>query len=251
MRLRKIRGGQLSDTTEINDDKKVLVVLAHPDDPEFFCGGTVARWAAAGRSVAYCLLTRGDKGADDDERLTTEIAAIREAEQRAAAGVLGVEQVTFLDHPDGYLEPNLDLRRDIVRVLRQFRPDIVITCDPTNFFPSNRHINHADHRAAGEATLDAVYPAARSALYFPELYHEEGLEPHKVHDVYVAGAQHTNIKVDISDHIEQKLLALREHKSQITDFEALAQRLRESLLDPESSPDDPRWIERFRRIEIR
>jgi LmbE family N-acetylglucosaminyl deacetylase len=241
----------VSDPTEIDDGKKVLVVLAHPDDPEFFCGGTVARWAAAGRSVTYCLLTRGEKGADDDALPSAEIAVIREAEQRAAASVLGVDEVVFLDHHDGYLEPNIDLRRDIVRVLRRFRPDIVITCDPTNFFPSNRHINHADHRAAGEATLDAVYPAARSALYFPELYHEEGLEPHKVHDVYVAGAQHPNIKVDITDHFDQKLQALREHKSQIADFEALAKRLRESMLDPESSPDDPRWIESYRRIEIR
>jgi LmbE family N-acetylglucosaminyl deacetylase len=241
----------LSEAAELDDNKKVLVVLAHPDDPEFFCGGTVARWASAGRTIAYCLLTRGDKGADDDAIPSDQIARMREAEQRAAASVLGVQEVFFLSHPDGYLEPSLDLRRDIVRVIRRVRPDIVITCDPTNFFPSNRHINHADHRAAGEATLDAVYPAARSALYFPELYAEEGLEPHKVHDVYVAGAQHPNIKVDITEHFDQKLRALQEHHSQIGDFEALAARLRESMLDPESSPDDPRWIESFRRIEIR
>ena len=136
-------------------------------------------------------------------------------------------------------------------MIRRLRPDIVITCDPTNFFPSNRHINHADHRAAGEATLDAVYPAARSALYFPELLDGEGLQPHKVHDVYVAGAQHPNIKIDITEHLDQKLNALREHRSQIGDYDSLALRLRESMLDPESSPDDPRWIESFRRIEIR
>jgi LmbE family N-acetylglucosaminyl deacetylase len=241
----------LKDEPPIGDEKKVLVVLAHPDDPEFFCGGTVACWAAAGRSIAYCLLTRGDKGADDDAVPAEEIAVMREAEQRAAARVLGVKEVTFLDHPDGYLEPNLELRRDIVRVIRRVRPDIVITCDPTNFFPSNRHINHADHRAAGEATLDAVYPAARSALYFPELLDVEGLQPHKVHDVYVAGAQHPNIKIDITENLDQKLHALREHRSQIGDFDALSLRLRESMLDPESSPDDPRWIESFRRIEIR
>lgn len=233
------------------DGKHVLVVLAHPDDPEFFCGGTVARWTSSGRTVSYCLLTRGDKGADDDAVPSEQIAVQREAEQRAAAAVLGVHEVTFLDHPDGYLEPSLDLRRDIVRVIRRVRPDIVITCDPTNFFPSNRHINHADHRAAGEATLDAVYPAARSALYFPELYYDEELAPHKVHDVYVAGAQHPSIKVDISAYLELKLQALREHRSQIQDYEALAARLRESMLDPESSPDEPRWVEYFRRIEIR
>ena len=232
-------------------DQRVLVVLAHPDDPEFFCGGTVSRWAAAGCSVTYCLLTRGDKGADDNARTPEEISIIREAEQRAAAQILGVETVLFLDHPDGYLEPSLDLRRDIVRVIRTARPDIVITCDPTNFFPSNRHINHADHRAAGEATLDAVYPATRSALYFPELLEVENLQPHKVHDVFVAGAQHPNVVVDITEYMDTKLAALRQHQSQITDFEALEARLRESMLDADWPGEKPRWVERYRRIEIR
>ncbi len=232
-------------------DKRVLIVLAHPDDPEFFCGGTVAKWAAAGCSVTYCLLTRGDKGADDNAHTPAEIGTMRETEQRAAAQILGVEQVIFLDHPDGYLEPSIELRRDIVRIIRTVRPEIVLTCDPTNFFPSNRHINHADHRAAGEATLDAVYPATRSALYFPELLEEENLQPHKVHDVFVAGAQHPNIVVDVTEYMDAKLQALRQHKSQITDFEGLETRLRESMLDPDHVGKKPRWIERFRRIEIR
>jgi LmbE family N-acetylglucosaminyl deacetylase len=232
-------------------EKRVLVVLAHPDDPEFFCGGTVAKWAAAGGSVTYCLLTRGEKGADDNAHTPEEIGTIREAEQRAAAQTLGVEMVIFLAHPDGYLEPSLELRRDIVRVIRTVRPDIVITCDPTNFFPSNRHINHADHRAAGEATLDAVYPATRSALYFPELLEKENLQPHKVHDVFLAGAQHPNMVIDITESMDAKLAALHQHKSQITDFEGLEARLRESMLDPDRAGEAPRWIERFRRIEIR
>jgi LmbE family N-acetylglucosaminyl deacetylase len=251
MRLWQDTRGRLLTEEPVIDGKRVLVVLAHPDDPEFFCGGTVAKWSAAGCSICYCLLTKGDKGADDDVLSTDEISVIRVAEQRAAARVLGVDEVIFLDHPDGYLEPNLELRRDIVRVIRTVRPDIVITCDPTNFFPSNRHINHADHRAAGEATLDAVYPAARSALYFPELYYDEKLDPHKVHDVYVAGAQHPNMEIDITETLETKLQALRQHKSQIADFTSLEERLRAGLLDPEWSGDKPRWIERFRHIEIR
>ena len=230
---------------------RVLVVLAHPDDPEFFCGGTIARWAASGRDITYCLLTRGDKGSDDDSLSTQELAEIREVEQRAAAKALGVNEVLFLKELDGYVLPTLDLRRDIVRVLRQVKPQVVITCDPTNFFPSNYYINHADHRAAGQATLDAVYPAARSALYFPELSNDEGLQPHKVREVYIAGAQHPNITVDITEFFSQKVAALSEHRSQIKDITALEERMRERMLDPESPPDDPRYIERFRRIVLR
>jgi LmbE family N-acetylglucosaminyl deacetylase len=227
------------------------VVLAHPDDPEFFCGGTIARWAKAGREITYCLLTRGDKGSDEDTITPQELAEIREMEQRAAAAVLGVNEVVFLDHPDGFLIPDLDLRMEIVREIRKFQPDIVITCDPTNFFPGQRYINHADHRAAGQATLDAVYPAARSALYYPELSRSEKLAPHRVREVYVSGAQHPNTTVDVTDYMETKLNALREHKSQIADFPALAERVRENLKDPESPPDDPRYIERFHRILLR
>ncbi len=230
---------------------RVLVVLAHPDDPEFFCGGTIARWSASGKEITYCLLTRGDKGSDDDKLSTQEMAEIREVEQRAAAKVLGVHEVMFLKELDGYVLPTLDLRRDIVRVIRQVKPKVVITCDPTNFFPSNYYINHADHRAAGQVTLDAVYPAARSALYFPALRQEEGLQPYKVREVYVAGAQHPNITVDITQYFSQKVAALSEHRSQIKDIVALEERMRNRMLDPESPPDDPRYIEKFRRIELR
>jgi LmbE family N-acetylglucosaminyl deacetylase len=235
----------------MNTSDRVLVVLAHPDDPEFFCGGTIARWAASGREITYCLLTRGDKGSDDDNLSTKELAEIREVEQRAAAKVLGVHEVMFLTELDGYVLPTLDLRRDIVRVIRQVKPKVVITCDPTNFFPSNYYINHADHRAAGQVTLDAVYPAARSALYFPALSQEEGLQPYKVREVYVAGAQHPNITVDITQFFNQKVAALSEHRSQIKDITALEERMRKRMLDPESPLDDPRYIERFRRIELR
>jgi LmbE family N-acetylglucosaminyl deacetylase len=232
-------------------DGIVLVVLAHPDDPEFYCGGTVARWANNGCAIHYCLLTRGDKGSDDDKTAPEQLAKIREKEQQAAAKVLGVKQVRFLDEPDGYLMPNLELRENIVRVIRQVRPNIVITCDPTNFFPSNRYINHADHRAAGQVTLDAVFPAARSALYFPQLYKEEALEPHKVREVFVAGALHPNKTIDITDTFDQKIQALSKHRSQIEDILALEERLRKSMLDPDSSPKAPRYIERFRHIELR
>lgn len=230
---------------------RVLVVLAHPDDPEFFCGGTVGRWITEGREVHYCLLTRGDKGADEPGQIAQELAETREGEQRAAARVLGVKQVIFLDYEDGYLVPDLTLRKEVVRVIRKIRPGIVITCDPTNFFPNASYINHPDHRAAGQATLDAVFPAARSAMYFPELYEKEGLLPHKVLQVYVSNAIHPNTTVDVTDFLNLKLEALHAHKSQIVDFDALEDRLRQRMLDPESPPDAARYIERFQRITLR
>jgi LmbE family N-acetylglucosaminyl deacetylase len=228
-----------------------LVVLAHPDDPEFYCGGTVARWVTEGREVTYCLLTRGDKGDDDVGTDPEVLAQKRMTEQRAAAEVLGVKETIFLDHPDGYLTPDLALRRDVVRVIRQVRPEIIVTCDPTNFFPSDRYINHSDHRAAGQATLDAVFPAAGSGLYFPELLQEEGLKPHKVEQVYVAGAQHPNTIVNVTKYLDRKVTALKEHASQIPNMEALEKILRKRMLDADSSPDAPRYIERFMRIDLR
>jgi LmbE family N-acetylglucosaminyl deacetylase len=230
--------------------KRVLVVLAHPDDPEFFCGGTIARWVAEGREVIYCLLTRGDKGADEPGVDPLELAEVREKEQRAAAEILGVKEVIFLENPDGSLVPDLKLRMDVVRVIRTIRPDIVVTCDPTNFFPSDRYINHPDHRAAGQVTLDAVFPAARSALYFPELMEDEGLKPHKVRHVYVAGTIHPNTVVDVTDFIDRKIEALKEHRSQIRDIESLADRIRSRMQDAESPPDAPRFVERFKRIHL-
>jgi LmbE family N-acetylglucosaminyl deacetylase len=228
----------------------VLVVLAHPDDPEFFCGGTLALWTQQGWAVDYCLLTRGDKGADDAASDPSALAQVREQEQRAAAALLGVRSVRFLDLPDGYLTPDLALRKQVVRVLRQVRPDIVVTCDPTNFFPSDRYINHPDHRAAGQATLDAVFPASGSALFFPELLSEEGLQPHRIRQVYVAMPQTANTLIDVTGTLERKIAALREHRSQIPDQAGLEARIRERLLDPASPPEAPRYVERFRLIDL-
>jgi LmbE family N-acetylglucosaminyl deacetylase len=231
------------------DPASILVVLAHPDDPEFFCGGTIARWTGEGRQVSYCLLTRGDKGSDDGQVDPEQLAVLREKEQRAAAESLGVKEVRFLGLPDGYLTPDLALRREVVRVIRQIRPGIIVTCDPTNFFPNDRYINHPDHRAAGQVTLDAVFPAAGSGLFFPELL-AEGLQPHKISQVFVAMPQTANTVIDVTDQFDRKVAALRQHASQIGDPADLIRRLRERMLDPESPPDAPRYVERFRRIDL-
>ena len=227
---------------------RVLVVLAHPDDPEFFCGGTLALWAEQGSWIGYCLLTRGDKG-DAHGSDPAGLAATRELEQRAAAQVLGVAEVTFLNYPDGYLVPDLDLRREVVRAIRKLKPTVVVTCDPTNFFPNDRYINHPDHRAAGQATLDAVFPAAGSRMFFPELL-GDGLEPHKVSQVYVAMPQTPNTVIDVTAMFERKVEALRRHASQIADPEALLLRLKDRMLDPSAPPESPRYVERFRRIDL-
>ncbi len=224
-------------------------LMAHPDDPDFFCGGSVARWASQGRDVFYCLLTRGDKGADDPGADPQALQATREAEQRAAAAVLGVKDVRFLDFLDGELEATYELKRDVVRVMREVRPRVVVTSDPSTFYAS--FINHSDHRVAGEVVLDAVWPGTRSALYYPELYQDEGLAPHKVPEVYIAGSLNPDVTIDVTDFFDTKIRALAEHKSQIDDPDGLAERLRDRMLDLTSPPEAPRYVERFKYIKLR
>jgi LmbE family N-acetylglucosaminyl deacetylase len=227
----------------------ILVVLAHPDDPEFFCGGTIARWIKAGHQVSYCLLTCGDKGTDRRDLTPDDLCSIRQNEQRAAAEVLGVHHVLFLDHPDGYLVPDLELRKEITRVIRQEKPDVLVTCDPTNLYVRETYINHPDHRAAGQATLDAVFPAARDHLNFIELWRDENLEPHNVREVWISLPKEANLSIDITEHWELKLLALREHSSQIGDPAQLEERLR-ARHTPDSNLEDPRYEEHFRRLVL-
>lgn len=230
--------------------KRVMGIFAHPDDPEFFCGATFARWASEGAEVTFVLATSGDKGSSDPTMTTERLIAIREDEERCAAQVLGVKEVIFLRYPDGELQPTLGLRKDLVRLIRLKQPDVVVTCDPTVFWFMGRGINHPDHRAIGEAVLDAVYPTARDRLNFPDLLHQEGLEPHKVRQVYLAGTQTITKTVDVSSYIEAKIRSLYEHKSQIEDMEGMAQRVRERALDEQSPEDAPRYIERFHVITL-
>ncbi len=231
------------------EPQHILVVLAHPDDPEFFCGATVARWTTAGHRVSYCLLTCGEKGTQDRAIPSDELCSLRQSEQIAAAAVLGVHEVRFLNYPDGYLLPDLELRRDITRVLRQEQPDVVVTCDPTNLYVSDTYLNHPDHRAAGQATLDAVFPAARDHLNFIELWRDENLEPHIAREVWVAGPKEANIDLDVTQHWGTKLQALLEHKSQISDPAQLEERLR-SRHTQDSTLENPRYEEHYRRLVL-
>ena len=227
--------------------QNILVILAHPDDPEFFCGASIARWVSAGHKVSYCLITCGDKGTKDRSIDSDELCSIRQKEQRLAAGILGVKDLYFLDYPDGYLVPDLNLRRDITRVIRQIRPDILVTCDPTTLFTLNAGLNHPDHRAAGQATLDAVFPAARDHLSFIELWRDEKLEPHVVREVWVCGTREPDVILDVTATWETKIRALYEHKSQIGDPEKLAERMR-NRRTPDSTIELPRYEEKYRRL---
>ncbi|HEX6675909.1 MAG TPA: PIG-L deacetylase family protein [Actinomycetes bacterium] len=193
-----------------------LVVAAHPDDIEFGCAGTVARWVAEGARVTYALLTNGAAGSSDPKLTRQRLAEMREAEQRAAAKVVGVEDVDFLGYEDGLLEPTLEVREQVVRLIRRRRPEVVVTTDPTARFFGDRYINHPDHRAAGEATLAAVIPGSDTRLAYPELLHE-GLEPVKLTAVWLMMNEQPNLVVDIGDYVDKKLESLRCHVSQVGD----------------------------------
>ncbi len=197
-----------------------MVISPHPDDVDFGCSGTIAKWCRLGVDITYVVCTSGDKGSD----LATEpevVAKIREEEQLAAANVVGVRNVVFLGLKDGELENNLEFRRILVRVLRQYRPDVVMSMDPANVSFENVYVSHADHRAAALAAFDAIYPAARNRNFFPELL-EEGLLPHAVKRIYFFGTANPNTWIDISATIETKIEALRTHKSQMEEFEDLS-----------------------------
>lgn len=194
--------------------RRVLVIMAHPDDAEFGCAGSVARWVEAGAEVIYCIVTDGAAGSNDPEIDLEALAQQRQAEQRAAAEKVGVKEVHFLGYPDGSLQPTLEVRRDLTRIIRQVRPDRVVCQDPTTVFVNGSYINHPDHRAAGEAAIYAVFPSAVTRPVFPELL-QEGLEPHQVAELYLDLTLEPTVYVDITATIDRKVEALLCHKSQV------------------------------------
>ncbi len=197
--------------------RSAMVIAAHPDDIEFTCAGTLARWAKAGCRVSYILCTSGDAGLSEAGMTRTRAAEIREAEQQAAAAVAGAAQVIFLREPDGLLQPTLELRLNLVRQIRRFRPEVIMCGDPTFFFGSDDYINHPDHRAAATAALDAAFPAAGQPNVFEELA-GEGLRPHKPRKVYITGSGKGDTYINITETMEIKIAALKAHTSQITDW---------------------------------
>ena len=194
--------------------ERVLCVLAHPDDVDFGSSGTVASWTAAGTEVVYCIVTDGDAGGFD-ETPREQMPALRRAEQQAAAAEVGVTDVRFLGYPDGRLELTLDLRRDISRVIRQVRPQRVLTTSPERFW-DRIGASHPDHMTVGESTLRAVYPDARNPFAFPELLDDEGLEAWAVAEVWLTASPRADHPVDVTDLVELKFAALKSHVTQVS-----------------------------------
>jgi LmbE family N-acetylglucosaminyl deacetylase len=194
-----------------------MSIHAHPDDQEFTVGGTLAKWAQAGCEIVSVCITSGGAGSNSHtppDMSREALVTIREGEQREACRILGVKETIFLGHEDGMLEPSIALRRELTRLIRRYRPEAVLTGDPTVRYYGATYMNHPDHRAAADVALDAVFPSAGTRLIFPELL-AEGLEPHEVHQVYIHGAERPDTYVDIAPVLDVKLAALRAHKSQM------------------------------------
>ncbi len=221
-----------------------MVIAAHPDDPEFGCAGTVLKWAEGGKRITYVLLTSGDKGSHDPDLRPGRLAGLRESEQRAAAKDLGVEEVIFLRYPDGLLENNLELRRQLSNILRQRRPDIVVTIDPWRHYQL-----HPDHRAAGQGALDAVY-AAREWYIFPEQLVDD-MEPWRVQEVYLFWTENADYWEDITCCIDGRIAALARHASQVgLDVERLTDRVRKAAKEAGEEPGYD-FAEAFKLIRFR
>lgn len=197
--------------------KTAMSIHAHPDDQDFTVAGTLAKWSRTGCKIVSVIITSGDSGSNDPSKLASykpELARLREDEQRAANKVLGIQDTVFLHYPDGELMPTVQLRKDLTRQIRRFKPEVVVAGDPTGWFYGNEYINHPDHRAAAEAATYAVFPSAGTRMIFPELL-DEGLMPHNVMRLYIHGHAKPDTWVDISDTLDIKIEALKKHVSQI------------------------------------
>jgi LmbE family N-acetylglucosaminyl deacetylase len=229
--------------------KVVLGVAAHPDDLDFGAAGTMAKFAAAGAQVHYLILTDGSKGSSDMDTTSEDLIKVRRQEQRSAVAAVGGAGVEFLGHPDGMLEITMDLKREIVKAIRTIQPDVIVTMDPGMLYSSSRgFINHPDHRAAGQATLDAVFPLARDHLSFPELF-ADGFQPHITPTVLLVNFDTQNFYMDISETMDAKLAAIAAHVSQVPDLEGVQNRFKQigALLGAKTGS---KYAESFIRIDI-
>ena len=229
----------------MTEPANVVVVTPHPDDAEFGVAGTVAKWTREGKQVVYIVCTNGNKGTSDPDVKPDELAKIRQNEQRAAAEVLGVREVLFLENQDQGLEDTPEFRKQIVRMIRRYRPETVVTADPYR-----RYIWHRDHRIAGQVTIDAVFPYARDHLAYPELL-AEGLQPHKVKEMLFWASENINYLSDITATFDLKLAALRCHESQVKSMKVsdLENWLRKRCKDL-AEGEDFELAEAFHREEI-
>ena len=249
--VRKKRVNSNSSNSKPLKFDRVLVVSAHPDDPDFGSGGTIAKLVKDGSRVTYVIVTDGSQGGEDPKQKDSELVAIRQKEQKAAARVLGVNKVEFLGYKDGHLSPDLKLRHDIVRMIRKHKPELVITHLPGRVLDAPMGGSHPDHLAVGEATMAAVYPDSRNPRAFRGLL-KEGLQPHEVKEVWIPFWTSGNHLVDISTTLDQKFAALRKHKSQVAkpgrewDFEKFMRKRHREV----GKKGGYRYAESFKRITV-
>jgi len=226
------------------DPMDILVILAHPDDPEFFLGGTIAALVKQGHNVSYLLLTKGQRGVSPEFPDSEKLEEVRIHEQSNAARTLGVRDIFFLDFQDGFLVPDLETRKKVTREIRRLRPDVVVSCDPLLLYQWGR-LNHPDHRAAGQIVIDAIFPAAGNPAFYPDLL-EEGLDPHQVKELWLSLPLEANFEMDVTQNWQLRLDALLKHVSQIGETETFLQRM--ECFRQAQSGDGLQYIERFRRI---
>jgi LmbE family N-acetylglucosaminyl deacetylase len=229
----------------MNDDIYLMVISPHPDDCEFGVAGTVARLTKEGKNVVYVICTNGDKGTVDMSLTSEMLTKVRKKEELAAAKILGVKETVFLGYPDQGLEDCDEFRRDLVRVIRRYKPDVVATCDPYR-----KYMNHRDHRVAGIVTADAVYPFSRDHLSYPELL-KEGLDMHKVKEIWFWGSDDPNFKQDITNTIDIKLDALKCHKSQLGDVPPEMRNRMKEFAKMNAKGEKFELAEAFHRVELR
>lgn len=227
---------------------KVLVVSPHPDDLDFGCAGTVAKWSREGKDVVYCIVTDGSRGIPKGDHTREEIVEVRKAEQMNAANTVGVEDVIFLEFEDGEAENTKQLRRELVAVIRKVKPDAVLSIDLANHNFDNFYRFHRDHRQVAEAVFDAVYPAAGSPHFFEDL-EDDGFEPHQITDLWFFGTDTPNKYIDISDVLDKKVKALKAHESQLENPAAMEKRIREWAQNI-GKEGDMEYAESFRVISL-
>jgi LmbE family N-acetylglucosaminyl deacetylase len=228
--------------------RRVLVIVAHPDDPDFTCGGTAVQMARQGIEVTYMILTNGDKGNHNPEITRNQLIAARKIEQRAAAELCGVKQVLFMGEEDGFLRPTPEIRMRVTREIRRIRPELIICPHPDRYLVGDSYINHPDHRNAGLVALEAIFPAADNPMFYPDMA-DEGYLPHKISYLYVSGDPEPTVQIDITDEVELKIQAILAHKTQFPDPSDIPTRWKERWAEPQED-GSARYFERFRVMKF-
>ena len=241
---------QIEDFEGWMEPKRILVILAHPDDPEFFCGASLKRWAEAGHEIHYCLFTKGQRGSTDTSLTGEQIASIRVQEQKKAAENIGAKSVEFLDELDGELTPTLDLRKETVRLIRKYAAQIIVTSDPQNYVTLDYRLNHPDHRAAGEIVLGAAFPAAGNPVMYNSPDYRLMGSPINPEEIWISATNQPNLTIDVTNYFAKKLEAICCHSSQIGEADSFINRMKKrTILDAETNKQV--YAERFKRIVLK